>query len=273
MKTEKRISALLVLWFSVTAAPLAAQVCRLSIGALNQSRKVLGPVNTECGGDPHYCPFWIWPEHSIPYGNWGVTSNFGQKQDGHQFQGWCHNSFVCDNYGNCGYQCEDGWWEWNSCTSNSQFSAPNCYIYNYNGCTQQATTTGIDVYGGYYIDLSTSCPYDWNGDGACDSGGCLNMSSYSSGTAWMTLYELDGCDEDELVQSLYFPSLTAYLTCDVSGCYAAGSSWVTPNFYDTPSWPPLVDAQVAMAVNWGAYVDTNGYCAYLAQQDPRYNCY
>lgn len=76
MKTEKRISALLVLWFSVTAAPLAAQVCRLSIGALNQSRKVLGPVNTECGGDPHYCPFWIFSEHSIPYGNWGCNFEF-----------------------------------------------------------------------------------------------------------------------------------------------------------------------------------------------------
>lgn len=87
----------------------------------------------------------------------------------------------------------------------------------------------------------------------------------------MTLYELDGCDEDELVQSLYFPQVAVYLDCSPGWCSAAGSSWVTPIYYDTPSWPPLVDARMAMVVNFGVYVD-GSICEYYRQTDPRYNC-
>ncbi len=87
----------------------------------------------------------------------------------------------------------------------------------------------------------------------------------------MTLYELDGCDEDELVQSLYFPPVNVYLSCSPGWCNAAGSSWVAPMYYDTPSWPPLVDARMAMLVNFGVYVDGLS-CQYLRQMEPRYNC-
>ena len=73
------------------AIPSFAQVCRLSVAGLNRDRKVSGEIATECPA----------PVHSAPFGNWGVTSNYGQKRDSHQFQGWCHDSRICDNNGDC----------------------------------------------------------------------------------------------------------------------------------------------------------------------------
>src|SRR4051794_18711120 len=99
-------------------SPSGAQVCRISISGLNRNRSVTGPVHTEC--PPSF--------DTAPFGNWGVSSNFGQKQDDHQFQGWCHNIKVCDNFGICNNVCQDGWYEWNSCTDTAQFKAPNCTL-------------------------------------------------------------------------------------------------------------------------------------------------
>src|ERR1044071_8472390 len=65
-----------------------AQVCHISTAGLNQSRRVTGAIHAECPDQPL---------HSAPFGNWGVTSNFGQKGNSHQFDGWCHNARVCDN--------------------------------------------------------------------------------------------------------------------------------------------------------------------------------
>ncbi|MEJ7608587.1 MAG: hypothetical protein WKF37_20530 [Bryobacteraceae bacterium] len=102
------------------AVQLDGQVCRISTSGLNRSRQVTGQIHAEC-------PITI---HTVPFGNWGVTSNFGQKQNGHQFQDWCHDTPICDNNGNCRTECVDGWYEWNSCTDVSQFQAPNCTLYN-----------------------------------------------------------------------------------------------------------------------------------------------
>src|SRR5687768_5186114 len=77
-----RFTLMLVL---VTCWEASGQVCRISTSGLNRNRRVVGPVHAEC-------PVSI---HSVPFGNWGVTSNFGQKQDGTQFQGWCHDTPVC----------------------------------------------------------------------------------------------------------------------------------------------------------------------------------
>ena len=59
--------------------------CQFSYTGLTKDRRVMGPVNTECHGDTS-C---ISTPHSAPFGNWGVTSNYGHKIDGHQFDGWC----------------------------------------------------------------------------------------------------------------------------------------------------------------------------------------
>src|ERR1700709_21443 len=131
-----------------------AQACRISVAGLNQRGRVGVAVRAEC------------PEHplrSAPFGNWGVTSNFGQKGDSHQFDGWCHNVRVCDNNGACSNVCQDGWYEWNSCTDHPRFTAPNCSLYNAAGCTEQTTTTGTNVHGTKYVDMPVSCPADTNG--------------------------------------------------------------------------------------------------------------
>src|SRR5215203_1389208 len=98
------------------ATQISAQVCRISTSGLNRNRQVIGPVHTECPPSLH----------SFPFGNWGGTSNFGQKQDGTQFQGWCHDTRICDNQGNCRTECRDGWYEWNSCTDIDAYRPPNC---------------------------------------------------------------------------------------------------------------------------------------------------
>src|SRR5687768_3887755 len=100
----------------LSACLLQAQVCRLSVAGLNQNRRVMGPVRAECPPSLH----------SPPFGNWGVTSNFGVKGDSRQFEGWCRNVQVCDNNGNCSIRCQDTWYEWNSCTDNRQWAPPNC---------------------------------------------------------------------------------------------------------------------------------------------------
>jgi uncharacterized protein (TIGR03437 family) len=230
---------------------LSAQVCRLSVAGLNQARRVTGLIHAEC------------PEeviHTAPFGNWGVTSTFGQKGDSHQFDGWCHNTRVCDNANNCRTDCVDGWYEWNTCTDHTLYRAPNCTLYNSPDCTEQTTTTGINVHGTKYVDIPVRCPFDTNGDGIPDQGGCADVKQYSSGTNFMSLYELDPICCDQLIQSVYFPALTVPLSCDVFGCAQAASEFVSPSFWDSPTTPAKVFAQVAMLVNWGGFVNQGSSC-------------
>ena len=239
----------------IIATTSRAQVCRLSVAGVNQSRRVTGQIHAEC------------PEeiiHSAPFGNWGVTSTFGQKGDSHQFDGWCHNQQVCDNSGRCQMDCTDGWYEWNSCTDNSLYRAPNCTLYNSAGCTEQVTSTGINVHGTKTVDIPVRCPIDSNGDGIPDQGGCSDVTQYASGTNFMSLYELDPICCDQLVQTVYFPQITLPLNCDVFGCAEIGSSFVSPSFWDSPSTPAKVFADVAMVVNWGGFVDQNKACKLTA---------
>ena len=243
-----------ILCVLVFISPSQAQVCRLSVAGLNQSRRVTGPIHAEC-------PDAI---HSAPFGNWGVTSNYGQKHDSHQFDGWCHDMRVCDNSGACRMACADGWYEWNSCTDNSLFTAPNCSLYNSASCTAQETTTGVNVHGTITVDIPVRCPVDTNGDRVPDQGGCKDVQQYSSGTNFLSLYELDPVCCDELVQTVYYPQTVAPLTCDIFGCAANSSPWVDPVFWDSPAFPAKVHAQMATLVNWGAFVDDKRACAAMA---------
>ena len=233
-----------------SALQVQAQVCRVSLAGLNRNRRVMGPIHAECPPSIH----------STPFGNWGVTSNFGQEGNSHQFDGWCHDTRVCDNNGACRSVCTDGWYEWNSCTDHALYRPPNCTLFNAAECTEQATVTGINVHGTKYVDVPVSCPTDTNGDGIPDQGGCADVKQYASGTNFMSLYELDPICCDELVQTVYFPPVTAPLTCDAFGCGANGSEWVSPSAWDSPATPAKVFAQMAMLVNWGGFVDRNSAC-------------
>ena len=234
----------------VGSISLPAQVCRLSVAGLNRNRTVNGPVHAECPPTVH----------SVPFGNWGVASNFGDKFDGHQFQGWCRDSQVCDNDGNCSVQCRDGWYEWNSCTDVRQWAPPNCSLYNAANCTQQRSTTGVNVHGSRVIDVPVRCPTDTNADGVADQGGCAEASTYRSGSNFLSLYEIDPGTTDELIQTVYFPEVVLTLQCDQWGCSSAGSPWLEPAFYDSPSVPAKIYAQFAAVVNSATFVDTSRAC-------------
>jgi uncharacterized protein (TIGR03437 family) len=241
--------------YLLAASVLPAQVCRLSVAGLNQSRSVTGAIHAECPG--------IGVVHTAPFGNWGVSSNYGQKHDSHQFDGWCHDMRVCDNTGVCRTDCTDGWYEWNSCTDESAYTAPNCTLYNAQDCTAQATSTGINVHGTKLVDIGVRCPQDTNGDGFPDQGGCADLRTYTSDTNFMSLYELDPVCCDDLVQTVYFPTTSVSLSCDAWGCGPAASGWVKPSFYNDPASPAKISAELATAVNWGAFVD-NGACGSLS---------
>jgi uncharacterized protein (TIGR03437 family) len=210
----------------------------------------MGPVNAEC-------PFSL---HSPPFGNWGVTSNFGQKFDGRQFEGWCHDTRICDNNGQCSVHCRDGWYEWNSCTDDARYRAPNLTLYNADGGTQQVTTTGLNVLGTRNIDIPVSCPVDSNRDGIAESGGCMDVRTYSSGVNFMSLYELDPGTSDDLIQTMYFPEIVMTTGCRTWACAAATSDWVMPNAYDSPTAPAKASAELAMLLNSGVFIDTARRC-------------
>jgi uncharacterized protein (TIGR03437 family) len=232
--------------------PAEPQVCRLSVAGLNRARRVTGPVSTECPG-----PLVV---HSAPFGNWGAASNFGPKLNGHQFQGWCHDTRTCDNEGNCGASCTDGWYEWNSCTDHPRYRAPNCTLYNADECTSQISTTGVNVLGTRTVDIPVRCPFDSDQDGLPDQGGCRDVPVYSHGTNFMSLYELDPAGPDQLVQTLYFPPTPVTTNCSLLGCTATISDWAPPSFYDSPSSPAKVYAEMATIVNSGAFLDAGNVC-------------
>ncbi|MBL8175808.1 MAG: hypothetical protein JNK48_14125 [Bryobacterales bacterium] len=234
----------------VSLAPAFAQVCRLSVAGLNRERKVMGPVSAECPD----------PLHSAPFGNWGVTSNFGGKLNGRQFDGWCHDIRICENDGACRNVCRDGWYEWNSCTTNARFQPPNCTLYNAKDCTEQASTTGINVLGTQTADIAVSCPSASPGSASLDRGGCNDVRNYSRTNNFMSLYELDPVTGDELIQTMYFPALLVDLKCNAWGCPPTGSNWLAPLGYDSPVSPAKVFAEMAMVVNSGTFLDSGNVC-------------
>lgn len=52
--------------------------CQHYVEMFNRDRHVYEAPNAECGGI-----------HTVPFGNWGVDSNYGSRQDTDQFAGWC----------------------------------------------------------------------------------------------------------------------------------------------------------------------------------------
>jgi uncharacterized protein (TIGR03437 family) len=234
----------------IAVTSLDAQVCRLNVAGLNRNRRVVGDVSAECPA----------PLHTAPFGNWGATSNFGSKRDGHQFDGWCHNQRICDNLGNCRDNCSDTWYEWNSCTTHSLYRGPNCTLYNSADCTEQVSTTGVNVLGTQTVDIAVSCPSASNRVSGFDRGGCSEVRSYSRDNNYMSLYELDPLTGDELVQSVYFPGTSVSLDCNVWGCASATSEFVGPISWDSPKTPAKIFAEMGMIVNSGSFVDSSNRC-------------
>lgn len=183
--------------------------------------------------------------HSVPFGNWGVSSNVGSKRDANQFQGWnkpCYELKV----------------EWNSCSVDYVKPDYNCQRLNFpnpsntapypaNGypysdrfahnnyvalvggtdyCVDQYSPCGPNTHGGATVSMGVSNIVDYDGDGIGDAGGCMDLNNYEIQflNNFMTVYELDPRDRDDVVESLYFPMVKATLRCTPEACFAVSDS-------------------------------------------------
>ncbi len=202
--------------------------------------------------------------HSVPWGNWGVSSNVGSRQDTDQFKGWRQ-------------PCSQRKVEWNSCSQRSRYRSPTylnfpnqfvAYPYPANGYpfsdshlwndtvppfgntynVDQYSPCGPNVYGGFQVTLAVPPRVDYEGDGIYDAGGCADLAGYALSVQenFMSVYELDAPDSDDLIESLYFPDMSVNLSCTPDVCFAVGDGdydgWID-DIYDQSSavymWPTL----------------------------------
>ena len=259
IRWQRLVPVLCVFLFG--ASELNAQrrpICTQIISGLNTDRYVDGPVNTECPG----------VLHSAPFGNWGITSVFGPRVDGAQFQGWKTPGARFDRYGNP-RPIDPSDYEWNSCTSHSDFSPPNCSYYNAAGCTEQESTQGNNHVGDIAIRYSVQCPRDTDGDGTCDTGGCsYDGRTTRVDTPDLSLYELDPWSPDTLVQIIHYPTVSVVADCpDPWGCNQTWGTWSAPAYI-----PVGVTADFLIG-HRAEFYDTDGYCDELAEEDVDYACY
>src|SRR5690348_14120484 len=106
-QTKQVVAPLLLLALVCLAVPSYADdpACWLSFAMFNRNRHIVGGVNAECSGG---CVL----RDTEPWGNWGVDSNFGARDNTTQFKGWKSGSSVDP----CGENISDSAPEWNSCT-------------------------------------------------------------------------------------------------------------------------------------------------------------
>jgi hypothetical protein len=274
MKTENyfaHVPLILGVVFSMLAfSEVRAQYqCTLNLSTVNHNRYVY-ETDEEC----------TIGLHTVPWGNWGVNSNLGRVQDRDQFKGWRQ-------------PCNEVRVEWNSCSVN--YAHQNCERFNFpnwegtypnpaNGypysdsygwndsvpygatCVDQFSPCGFNQYGSARISYQVSPPRDFNCDGTFDSGGCLDLNGFSFTVRnnFMTVYELDYPDSDDLVQTMFFPDLSVTMNCDAYGCYAVGD-----NNYD--GWIDDVNDQFSSAYMWPTlYQDDWGAICYPS--DPGVPC-
>ena len=72
----KPLLFLLVFGISASESIFGQASCTFSVNMVNHNRYAYDTVE-ECS-----------LPHTVPFGNWGVSSNVGSKQDGEQFKGW-----------------------------------------------------------------------------------------------------------------------------------------------------------------------------------------
>jgi hypothetical protein len=164
--------------------------------------------------------------------------------------------------------------EWNSCTTRSKYRTaaylnfPD-FVYVYplpaNGYpfadsflandltppygnafnVDQYSPCGANIYGGVQLILPITARRDSDGDGIYDAGGCADLDGQPLNIEhnFMSLYELDMPDPDDLVESLYFPDLTVILKCTPNGC-------VTVDDKDGDGWPDDLNDFTSAKYKW-----------------------
>ena len=253
-----------LLLLSATMLAAAQPRCAVRVELFNHNRYAYQTAE-ECSG------FF----HSVPWGNWGVNSNLGTRTDTDQFKGWhqpCSQTKV----------------EWNSCSVNNSFRGfgylnfpdfagaypypanfypfSDQYAWNdrippfgFSYHVDQYSPCGPNAYGSVTLTFAVTPRVDRNGDGIFDAGGCADLHGkpLTLQNNFMTLYELDTPDPDDLIQTLYFADLNVSLRCTPDGCFAVkdrdGNGVLDDvNDYFGPeySWPTRYENQHGNVCNW-----------------------
>ena len=240
---KKSCFSLLVLAFllvhtTVTAQGSSEEACIIVLKGENRNRTVAGAVNTECG-----------PAHSAPFGNWGVDSNYGDRNNTDQFRGWLNLDGPPTKQ------------QWNSCTTNNEnFWPPNCSYYNAYSCTRQSSSAVVQHGQIAFRGLSNPCPPPspiWPPPPSSFNG-CAGQTGKVVGQAsnYMTLYELDW-DGDDKIEKLNFPGTTVTLTgCTKEGCPQRTTDWV--QMTSSTSSTAIIGAKLRMKAS--AYIE--GSCGW-----------
>ncbi len=284
---------------TLPAVAEAANHCSVSLRLYNHNRFAYD-TDEECPGGIH----------SVPFGNWGVSSNVGSKTNGHQFEGWHPHCSATSLV------------QWNSCAveyvrpdldcqrlnfphPTVSYPSPPGYpfadIYPHNDCAtgsfpcrcvDQVSPCGANDYGGKIVHYAVTAPWDSDCDGIEDTGGCADLDGR---TVWvsnnfMTVYELDWPDADDVIQTLYYPNVSVRLDCDVDSCWAVGdsnrdgllddlqnrssSAWKWPTRY-IDEWNQdrkRIDATIRIgkvtATYSGENADCNPACGLLCEPEP-----
>lgn len=187
--------------------------CYANVRLSNHYRRVFGTITAEC------------PEsiHSAPFGNWGVTSNYGYRRDSNQFAGWKRDGSTR---------------HWNSCTTWFRPDGTTRY-YNdpsVNPTRQKAHPDVAHVYAATRWAMGDPA---WTCRQA--AGGVITLRGL-----FMQLYELDpGCCDRE-VATLEYPDVNVPMRCRNAWSCSGTSGWHAPN-----SGARDVSAKIRVAISAG----------------------
>ena len=244
MSRLRSVLLLAVCVLLVTPVLAYGQQCVVDVVVLNWDRKVTGPISTECPGSVVHRLFGllfgiilgrddVGSLHSVPFGNWGAEFRYfdnPQRRDGYQFSGW---------------KVDDGWLQWNSCTTESKFTASK-YFNHHNGqiMTQVAAPNVVNV-------IESRREHNLNGPDGITCKNWLRQNPLivfgaeaevieSSGSVESTskpieleIYELDRRDFDEQIATLSYDPIEVLFnvqgdSCDGEWSCRGESEWVSP---------------------------------------------
>lgn len=214
-----RLLAGMTLLMLTAAAAAEAARCYTYLLFSNTSREVPGHVAVECKGTGSEAV------HSAPFGNWGVDSPHGDYYDGYQFSGW---------------EDDDGWLQWNSCTIKAEFQTER---YLPDGRPQLSRGVPVNVYATSRLRGPGDVPCSQVHSSGLFVASGLYMSVYELDTRWDMIAGGNGSD---WVDSLYFPTISVPLTCRSQSDCRGVSSWTAPY---KPWYSPIVEATIRVSVH------------------------
>ena len=141
--------------------------------------------------------------HTPPWGNWGVRSRHGGARNTNQFRGW--KSIGTQR-------------QWNSCTTHSDYDAPDPFHYNRpagEGWWQESEPYSEERYESAWVE------YGERGE-TCESK--YDGIVWTTEDVFMKLYELDSTG-DQLVATLEYGDLRIRLDCNSAWDCSGNSGW------------------------------------------------